>query len=59
MGEGCGCTRFFVDCEEAERLYNDALTAYLEGREQWGNIMAIYYTWHKRRAGEAITADNA
>lgn len=59
MGEGCGCTRFFVDCEEAERLYDDALAAYLEDGEEWGIIKAIYYTWHKRRAGEAAIADNA
>jgi hypothetical protein len=59
MEEGCSCTRFFVDCEEAARLYEGALEAYLAGREEWGKTLAIYYLWHKRRVVEAATVDNA
>ena len=57
MGKECGCTRFFVDCEEAARLYEQALEARLDGREEWGKIAAILYLWHKRRAGEVATVD--
>lgn len=58
MNNKCDCTRFFVDCEEAAGLHGLALEAYLAGREEWGKTMAIYYLWHKRRVGEAVTVDN-
>jgi len=32
MGKKRDCTQFFVDCEEAVRLYGQALEAYLAGR---------------------------
>ena len=59
MQEKCDCTRFFVDCDEAADIFDQALRSYLAGREEWGRIMAIYHLWHKRRAGEIVTFETA
>jgi len=59
MSDKCDCTRFFVDCEEAARLYNQALVAYRDGREQWGSIQTFYYLWHKRKSHEHVTVESA
>ncbi|QIN79016.1 hypothetical protein GBA65_11325 [Rubrobacter marinus] len=59
MDKKCGCTRFFVDCDEAADIFERALQAYLADREEWGRILAICYLWHKRRAGEVVTSEIA
>lgn len=59
MSDKCNCTRFFLDCEEAARIYDEAVKAYLDGREQWGSILASYYLWHKRRFREPVTVESA
>lgn len=59
MGRKCGCTRFFADCDEAAGIFDQALRAYLAGREEWGQVLAVYYLWHKRRSGEVVTFETA
>ncbi len=58
MDKKCGCTRFFVDCDKAAGIFEQALQAYLADREEWGRTLAIYYLWHKRRVGEVVTSDS-